>query len=215
MSNAEPTGTRTPRATPLRLATNPTAGGIAIAPSHPPVITRLIAVPTNDGKYLPANPNPVGTITAMNHPAALVKISTKTRLRSVNIPARQRTDPAALTTSTHRGPNATRVHWLAQRPAIMARAKAAIIVDAPFCSYPRSVVRNVTSISKLKIQCPHREKLETSEATTWVGLTTLQLAPEENLALAEAWETKAPGAKIELQWSAGLKPSAHLKSLCV
>ena len=55
------------------------------------------------------------------------------------------TDPAALTINTGRGPKATRVHsGPAQRPAIMARAKAAIILDAPFCSYPRSVVKNVT-----------------------------------------------------------------------
>lgn len=83
---------------------------MAIAPSQPPVVTRLIAVPTNEGKYVPANPNAVGKMGAMKAPAANVEIATRTRLRRVNIPARQMTDPAALISNSLWGPRAERVH---------------------------------------------------------------------------------------------------------
>src|SRR5579862_2710112 len=132
MSSAVPTGIRTPRATPLVLETKPTAGGKTIAPIQPPVVTRLMAVPTRDGKYVPASPTAVGKIAAMNAPAAKVEMATKTRLRRANMPPRHTNDPAALTSSNRSGPSAERVHWLDQRPAIIARAKAEIILEAIF-----------------------------------------------------------------------------------
>src|SRR5581483_10142748 len=134
MSAADPTGISTPRETPRRSATNPTAGGITIAPSQPPVVTRLIAVPTIEGKYLPASPKAVGKIGAINQPAANAEATINTRLRARNIAARKTTEPAALISNNRSGPKTPSVHCVAHRPAIMARAKAEIILDADFWS---------------------------------------------------------------------------------
>jgi hypothetical protein len=97
-----------------------------------------------DGKYDPANPKAVGKMAAMNQPAAKVEIATSAGLRKANMPAKQSTDPAALASRTLSGPNAPRVHWLAHRPTIMAKANVEIILEACFCPYPRSAVKNVT-----------------------------------------------------------------------
>lgn len=91
-----------------------------------------MAVPAIEGKYVPASPTAVGKMGAMNQPAARAQAATSERFWTVNMPARQSTDPAALISNTRVGPRIGSVYWLAHRPAIMDRAKAEINPDAAF-----------------------------------------------------------------------------------
>src|SRR5260370_31524377 len=58
INKADPTGTRTPRATPPWLAPNPMAAGRSIAPRLPPRVAQLIAASATERQYDPRTPKP-------------------------------------------------------------------------------------------------------------------------------------------------------------